>query len=176
MAKTVFSSGVIVTSEWLNGARNLTFDGQDLDWHYDPLGISSLQVSGPNGLDSRYLTLYTDQPSLSSSGILISGRAISGNKVVTGQWSFGYNPEVNPDEDQYFNRAPKSYLTNIKYENANGISTPSYPQKFAALEDPDLLTKLVFKEYLENFTLDDGFYGGQVECPEDVSQADCGID
>jgi hypothetical protein len=163
MAKTIFSSGSIVTSEWLNGARNLVFDGQNLDWHYDPLGLSSLQVSGPNGLDSRYITLYTNQPSLSSTGALVTGRAISGDKVVTGQWNFGYNPQVNPDEDQNFNQAPKSYLTNLKYEDANGIATPSYPQKLAALEDPDILTKLVFRECLENFTLDDGFYGSQTE-------------
>jgi hypothetical protein len=159
MAKTIFSSGVIVTSEWLNGARNITFDGQDLDWHYNPLGLSSLQVSGPDGLDSRYLTLYTDQPNLSTTGVLVSGRAISGNKVVTGQWTFGYEPAQNPNEEQNHNNSPKSYLTNIKYQNANGIPTPSYSQKFAALQDPDIVTKLVLRELVDNLVLDDGTYG-----------------
>lgn len=57
MAKTIFSSGVIVTSQWLNGARQIVFDGQDLDWHYDPLDLNSLVTSGPNGLDSRYVQI-----------------------------------------------------------------------------------------------------------------------
>jgi hypothetical protein len=156
MAKTVFSSGVIVTSEWLNGARNLSFDGQDADWHYNPLGLSSLQLTGLDGVDSRYVTLSTDQPNLSSTGALVSGRTISGNKVVTGNWSFGFDPQQNPDEEQFPNRAPKSHLTNLKYENANGISLPSSAQKFAALADSDIITKKILVEFLESLSIDVG--------------------
>ena len=61
MAKTTFSSGVIVTSQWLNGAKQIYFDGADLDWHYPPLGLDSLQFSGAHGLDSRYVTLAGEQ-------------------------------------------------------------------------------------------------------------------
>lgn len=59
--KTTFGSGVIITSKFLNGAKNLRFDGKDEDWHYSPLGLESLQKSGEFGLDSRYLTRTTEQ-------------------------------------------------------------------------------------------------------------------
>ena len=116
MAKTTFSSGVIVTSQWLNGAQQIYFDGQDLDWHYNPLGLSSLITAGPDGLDFRYITLGTDQPTLSSGGLFETGKPISGGKVVTGYWNFGYDPSVvgNPPND--ITNVPKSYVTNEKYQ------------------------------------------------------------
>lgn len=156
MAKTTFSSGVIVTSAWLNGARNIVFDGQDVDWHYNPLGLDSLVTKGPNGLDTRYVTLGTDQPSLSTSGIYLTGQPISGNKVATGQWTFGFDPVENPQQIQNYNNAPKSYLTNLKYDNANGIPNPSQAQKFAALEDSDIITKKVLYDIIMSIPVIDG--------------------
>ena len=160
--KTTFSSGVIVTSQFLNGFQQIYFDGQDLDHHYNPLGINSLVTSGPNGLDSEFITLGTAQPTLSNSGLYISGTPISGAKVVLGLWNFGYDSSVagNPPNDRQY--APKSYTTNDKYNYANGIPTPSIPQKFAALVDADLVTKLTLAdqitELLESLEIDNGIY------------------
>ena len=168
--KTTFSSGVIVTSQWLNGAQQIFFDGQDLDWHYAPLGLNSLVQTGPNGLDSAYLTLATNQPELSGAGALISGSPVSGSKVVTGLWSFGYNPLVVGNPANILANAPKSYTTNDKYNNAGGVVSPTVSQKYAALADPDILTKLVLTEklndLLENLEIDNGvyYYGTNPAC------------
>lgn len=156
MAKTTYSTGVPVTSKWLNGAKRIYFDGQDIDWHYDPLGLESLILRGPNGLDSRYVTLPTDQPNLSATGVYISGSPISGNKVATGLWSFGYNDTLNPMLDQNVNNAPKSFLTNLKYNYAGGIVSPSVAQKFSSLSDEDLVTKKIVSDVL--LTVDNGTY------------------
>ena len=160
--KTTFSSGVIVTSSWLNGAQQIYFDGQDLDWHYSPLGLDSLVQTGPNGLDSAYVTLATNQPELATSGAYISGIPISGNKVITGLWNFGYDPLVAGNPVNVKANAPKSYTTNDKYNYANGIPAPSLSQKYAALSDPDLVTKLVLTEHvqdlLEQLVIDNGVY------------------
>lgn len=158
MAKTQFSSGVVVTSAWLNGARNIVFDGQDLDWHYNPLGLDSLVLKGPNGLDSRYITLSTEQPVLSTSGIFLTGQPISGDKVVTGHWNFGFNPDENATLSQNYNNAPGSFLTNLKYNNAAGISPASIPQKYAALSDEDLVTKKVLSDQFLAMGIDNGEY------------------
>jgi hypothetical protein len=167
MAKTTFSSGVIVTSQWLNGAQQIYFDGQDLDWHYPPLGLNSLVRTGPNGLDSAYVTLGTDQPELDSAGKFLSGLPVSGSKVVTGLWNFGYdqNPVLANPANVLAN-APKSYTTNDKYNYANGIVSPTIPQKFAALVDADLVTKLVLLEQieqlLESLEIDNGVYASSL--------------
>jgi hypothetical protein len=179
--KTVFSSGVIVTSAFLNGAQQIYFDGQDLDWHYPPLGLSSLVTAGPDGLDERYITLATEQPVLSSTGLLISGQPVSGNKVITGLWNFGYDPLVVGNPANIIANAPKSFTTNDKYENANNTPIPTIAQKYAALSNPDLVTKLVLTEQLEdlleNLEIDNGVYfsslgpcenyvgGSNVVCP-----------
>jgi len=159
--KTTFSSGVIVTSSWLNGAQQIYFDGQDLDWHYPPLGLNSLVRTGPNGLDSAYVTLTTDQPELDSTGLLVSGAPISGNKVVTGLWSFGYAP-LGSNPANIRANAPKSYTTNDKYNYASGIPSPSVADKFAALADEDLVTKEVVDQWvnylLDNLEIDNGVY------------------
>lgn len=161
MSKTTFSSGVIVTSQWLNGAQQIYFDGQDLDWHYPPLGLNSLVRSGPNGLDSAYVTLDTNQPELDSTGEYISGFPVSGDKVVAGAWNFGYDT-VGSNPPNILANSPKSYTTNNKYENAAGIPTPTIPQKFAALTNPDLITKLILSEQLdyllEVLEIDNGVY------------------
>jgi hypothetical protein len=163
MAKTTFSSGVIVTSQWLNGAQQIYFDGQDLDWHYPPLGLNSLTRTGPNGLDLAYVTLGTDQPTLDTSGKFLSGIPISGTKVVTGVWNFGYDPDpILGNPANTIANAPRSYTTNDKYNNANGIPTPTVPQKFAALVDADVVTKLVLVDQVENLLetleIDNGVY------------------
>jgi hypothetical protein len=162
MAKTTFSSGVIVTSQWLNGAQQIYFDGQDLDWHYSPLGLDSLIQSGPNGLDSAYVTLYTNQPELTAGGAYISGIPISGGKVITGLWNFGYDPLVAGNPTNVIANAPKSYTTNDKYNNAGGVPTPTIPQKFAALQDADLITKLTLVDQiaylLDTLEIDNGVY------------------
>lgn len=155
MAKTTFSSGVTVTSAWLNGAKQIYFDGQDLDWHYDPLGLSSLLTNGPNGLDSRYITLGTNQPNLQS-GLLINGAPISGNKVVTGAWNFGYDQTGSNanNPDNIAANSPKSYTTNSKY-TAGGATIA---QKYAVLSDSDLITKLILLEQFEDYEIDNGSY------------------
>jgi hypothetical protein len=161
MAKTTFSSGVIVTSQWLNGAQQIYFDGQDLDWHYAPLGLNSLVRTGPNGLDSAYVTLGTNQPELDSAGLLIGGAPISGDKVISGMWNFGYEPlSSNPTNVRA--NAPKSYTTNDKFNYAGGVSTPNPAQKFAALDGADLITKDVLEIWVQSLfddlELDNGIY------------------
>jgi hypothetical protein len=164
--KTVFSSGVIVTSSWLNGAQQIYFDGAENDWHYPPLGLNSLVQTGPNGLDSAYVTLDTDQPSLittgPNTGLYSSGTPISGTKVVTGVFNFGYDPTIAGNPANTISNAPRSYTTNGKYENAAGTPTPSISQKFAVLDNSDLVTKLVLLEQIENLLetleIDNGVY------------------
>jgi len=162
MAKTTFSSGVIVTSAWLNGAQQIYFDGQDLDWHYAPLGLNSLVRTGPNGLDSAYITLGTNQPELDSTGLLISGAPINGDKVVSGMWNFGYDPLVVGNPTNVRANAPRSYTTNDKFNYASGVPTPTPAQKFAALVDADLVTKEVLETWvqslLEDLEIDNGVY------------------
>ena len=162
MAKTTFSSGVIVTSQWLNGAQQIYFDGQDLDWHYAPLGLNSLVRTGSNGLDSAYVTLGTDQPELDATGLFISGSPISGSKVVSGLWNFGYDPLVAGNPANVIANAPLSYTTNDKYNDAGGLPTPTVAQKYAALVDADLITKLILTEkldaLLEALEIDNGVY------------------
>lgn len=165
MAKTTFSSGVVVTSKWLNGAKDIVFDGQDLDWHYNPLGLNSLVLSGPNGLDSRYVSLANDQPTLTVSGVFVSGAPISGDKTVTGAWRFGYEvvpgPGNNPPNQNPANlvaNAPLSFTTNSKYDYANGVSSPSIAQKYAALGAADLVTKKVLNDQFSSVVLDNGTY------------------
>jgi hypothetical protein len=160
--KTTFGSGVIVTSKWLNGTKEIVFDGQDLDWHYDPLGLNSLVTAGPNGLDSRYLTLNTAQPTLSQGGELISGSPISGSKVITGRWWFGFpavpNELSNVNPSNIANNAPRSYTTNYKYLFAGGVPNPTIDQKFDLLDDSDLVTKRVVFDQFDNFIVDNGEY------------------
>lgn len=166
MAKTTFSSGVIVTSQFLNGFQQIYFDGADLDHHYNPLGLNSLVTSGPNGLDTRYLTLNTDQPVLSPLGLLVSGAAVTGNKVITGAWNFGFDNFVIGNPTNNVNNAPKSFVTNQKFNYANGIVSPTIVQKFAALAPEDLVTKEILDEWTVNIQevleIDNGVYYSSV--------------
>jgi hypothetical protein len=166
MAKTTFSSGVIVTSQWLNGAQQIYFDGQDLDWHYPPLGLNSLVRTGPNGLDSAYVTLTTDQPELDGAGLYTTGSPISGTKVVTGVWNFGYDPLQAGNPVNIVANSPKSYTTNTKFQNAGSPTPPTTPPsvstKFDSLADADIVTKLVLQQWVEdlfaNLIIDNGVY------------------
>jgi hypothetical protein len=158
MAKTTFSSGVIVTSQWLNGAKQIYFDGADIDWHYQPLGLDSMQFSGANGLDARYVTLAGEQ-----SGCF-NTPTISGSKTVTGSWNFGF-PDIEPNgcldlggvNNNPLN-APLSYLTNTKFNFAAGAPNPSFDQKFSSLSQADLITKEILVERLRTLYVDNGFY------------------
>jgi len=160
--KTTFSSGVIVTSQFLNGFQQIYFDGQDLDQHYAPLGLNSLVQTGPNGLDSAYVSLTNDQPTLDATGLYVTGFSISGSKVVSGVWNFGYDSAVAGNPANTIANAPTSYTTNDKYNNAGGAVLPTVPQKFAALGDPDIVTKLVLEDVTEyivdNLEIDNGLY------------------
>jgi hypothetical protein len=113
-------------------------------------------------LDSQFVTLGTAQPTVDGSGLYISGTPISGDKVVTGIWNFGYDSTVVGNPVNVLAYAPKSYTTNDKYNYANGIPTPSIPQKFAALDDANLITKVVLvdqiSEILDSLEIDNGVY------------------
>lgn len=160
--KTTFSSGVIVTSEWLNGAQQIYFDGQDLDWHYPPLGLNSLVRTGPNGLDSAYVSLTTDQPTLDTSGLYQGGTPISGTKVVTGIWNFGFDPLQVGNPANILANAPQNYTTNDKYNYAGGFPSPTVTQKFNSLGAADIITKEILQTWVEdlfeNLEIDNGVY------------------
>lgn len=93
MAKTTFSTGTILPSAFLNGAKNIAFDDQDKDWHYPRLQIDSFVLTGTNGLDSRYVTLGTEQ-------------IISGNKEFSSKVTFNgstLNVPVSPSTNAKWN-------------------------------------------------------------------------
>jgi hypothetical protein len=58
--------------------------------------------------------------------------------------------------------APKSFTTNSKFNFANGVVNPTVSQKFAALQEEDLVTKLVLEqrvlEPFGNLEIDNGIY------------------
>ena len=159
MAKTTFSSGVIVTSQWLNGAKQIYFDGADLDWHYPPLGLDAIQFSGANGLDARYVTLAGEQSGCYNTP------PISGAKTVTGPWNFGY--EQAPGATSCFDlgipannplTAPLSFTTNSKFDYAGGAVNPTFDQKFNSMDSADLVTVRMLRERLAALFIDNGFY------------------
>jgi hypothetical protein len=175
MTKTNFSSGVIVTSAFLNGAQQIYFDGQNLDWHYPPLGLNSLVTTGVNGLDGRYITLQTDQPNLSPATVIdpisgnpvtsyqfVGGSSISGEKVVTGIWNFGYDPLVVGNPPNVASTAPRSYTTNTKYA-AGGATAPA---RIGSMSSADLTTIDILVDQLtyllENLEIDNGIYFSSV--------------
>jgi hypothetical protein len=143
MAKTLFGPGVIVTSQWLNGAREISFDGADADWHYAPINGNDIQRGGDNGLDSVYVTLQTDQ---SYGSIPVTGR-----KSFMGLVQFG--DQVNTSGLN----APLSWNTNAKFNQ--GGSQQSFLVKYAQLDSPDLITKEILNERINNFpVVDEGFF------------------
>jgi hypothetical protein len=139
MSKTLFGPGVIVTSQWLNGARDLKFDGADLDWHYPPLNASDIQRGGEGGLDNVYVTLGTDQT--------YGSTPIVGPKSFMGSVSFGDQANTNP------NYAPLSWNTNAKF-NRGGMEQ-NFLTKYAQLTEADVVTKTVLTERIANFPIVD---------------------
>jgi hypothetical protein len=123
--------------------------------------LSSLVISGPNGLDNRYVTLGTEQP-VAVGGVYQSGLPISGAKVVTGPWGFGYDPSLIGNPPNVLANAPKSFTTNEKFENAAGVPSPQVFQKWAALDPEDLITKKIVGDWvdynLESLIVDNGYY------------------
>ena len=143
MAKTTFGPGVIVTSKFLNGAQKIYFDGLDEDWHYAPISITDIQLGGVDGLDSRYVTISTDQ--------VYGGTPITGNKSFLGPVAFGDNLLTT----NY--NAPKSWSTLAKF-NQGGSNQP-VSTKLAFLQPEDIITKEVLTEQIAEFPdIDEGFY------------------
>ena len=95
--KTTFGPGVIVTSKFLNGAQEISFDGADQDWHYQPINSNDIQRGGSTGLDRTYVTVDTDQ--------VYGATPITGNKSFMGAIYFGDSISANGIY------APLSYTT-----------------------------------------------------------------
>jgi hypothetical protein len=143
MAKTLFGPGVIVTSEWLNGSRNISFDGADTDWHFPPINANDVQRGGQSGLDGVYVTVETDQT--------YGATPVLGAKSFMGQVQFGDETNTNP-----YN-SPLSWNTNAKYNQ--GGSSQSFLVKYAQLDDADLITKEVLSARINNFpVIDEGSF------------------
>jgi hypothetical protein len=143
MSKTVYGPGVVVTSQWLNGARELKFDGADVDWHFAPISANDIQRGGVNGLDSVYMTLQTDQ---SFGSVPVTGR-----KSFMGLVQFGDQTNTNGQS------APLLWNTNAKFNQ--GGPQQSFLIKYAQLEGADAITKEVLNERINNFpTVDEGFF------------------
>lgn len=143
MSKTNFGPGVIVTSQWLNGARELKFDGADEDWHFAPINANDLQRGGNSGLDSVYVTLQTDQS--------FGSTPISGRKSFMGLVQFGDQTSTNGQS------APLLWNTNAKFNR--GGAQQNFLVKYAQLQPADAITKEVLNERINNFpTIDEGFF------------------
>jgi hypothetical protein len=141
--KTVYGPGVVVTSQWLNGARELKFDGADVDWHFAPLNANDIQRGGVSGLDSVYMTLQTDQ---SFGSVPVTGR-----KSFMGLVQFGDQTNTNGQS------APLLWNTNAKFNQ--GGPQQGFLIKYAQLEGADAITKEVLNERINNFpTVDEGFF------------------
>ena len=140
MTKTTFGPGVIVTSKWLNGAKEIKFDGQDKDWHYSPLNIEDLQRGGALGLNAAYVTIDTDQTFI--------GTPVTGAKSFLGRVEFGdKNLAVGVS-------APRSWNTVAKFSSGN-----TFPQRLGNLSDEDIITKKVLVDQIDNFpNVDEGFF------------------
>ena len=137
--KTTFGPGVIVTSKWLNGAREIYFDGQDADWHFPPINLGDIQRGGSEGLDGIYVTTATDQT--------FGGTLITGRKSFMGLVAFGDSTNSNPDN------APKSWLTLAKF-NQGGVEQ-NFTIKFSNLRDEDIITKGILDQQIQNFPIID---------------------
>ena len=130
---------MIVTSKWLNGAREIYFDGQDADWHYPPINLGDIQRGGSEGLDGIYVTTNTDQ----TFGVT----PITGRKSFMGLVAFGDSTNSNPDN------APKSWLTLAKFNQ--GGAEQNFTLKFSNLQDEDIITKGILDQQIQNFPIID---------------------
>jgi len=88
MSKTNFSSGVVITSKWLNGAQNISFDGLEEDWHYPPLTSDSVKLSGEGGFDGVFVTVSTSQ--------YVPGSKVFGGQIEFNGGDFDENLAVSP--------------------------------------------------------------------------------
>lgn len=139
MSKTRFGPGVIVTSQWLNGAQEIYFDGANEDWHYAPLNSNDIQRGGTDGLDRTYVSLDTDQ--------VYGAYPVTGNKTFMGSVSFGDTANSNGTN------APLSFSTNTKFNIGGDGQT--FNVKYANLSDEDLVTKEILTERVDNFPIID---------------------
>ena len=139
MAKTTFGPGVIVTSKFLNGAQQIYFDGQQLDWHYSPINSGDIQRGGTQGIDNIYVTVATEQT--------FGGVPITGNKSFMGRVAFGDSVSSSPLA------APASFSTNTKFNQ--GGATQTFTVKYANLAQADLITKEVLTQQVANFPIID---------------------
>ena len=130
---------MIVTSKFLNGAQQIYFDGQSLDWHYAPINSADLQRGGVSGLDSVYVTVGTDQ--------VEGGTPVTGNKSFMGLIKYGDSSNSNGPN------APLSYNTNTKFNT--GGDNQTFTAKYANLVDQDVVTKLVLTQQITNFPIID---------------------
>jgi hypothetical protein len=143
MSKTLFGPGVIVTSNWLNGAREIRFDGEDADWHYSPINAGDIQRGGQAGLDSVFLTLDTEQS--------YRNNPVQGSKSFMGLVQFGDQSNTNP------NQSPLSWNTNAKFNQGGNFQ--DFFVKYSQLDPADLITKEVLTERIQNFpNIDEGFF------------------
>ena len=139
MSKTTFGPGVIVTSKFLNGAQNIYFDGQNLDWHYPPINSGDIQRGGSAGVDNVYVTVSTDQT--------FGGVPITGNKTFMSRVTFGDSLSASALA------APASFSTNAKF-NVGG-ATQTFSAKYANLSVADVLTKEILTQQIANFPIID---------------------
>ena len=108
MPKTIFSSAVRVTSKWLNGSRDIRFDGLDEDWHYPPLTVDSIQLTGEGGFDQDLVTVATPQ-TVSGSKVWTGSHSYSGSLDAAGQQTAW---ELAPDKEVYLIDNPDGVVTN----------------------------------------------------------------
>ena len=139
MSKTTFGPGVIVTSKFLNGAQNIYFDGQQLDWHYPPINSGDIQRGGSAGVDNVYVTVSTDQT--------FGGVPITGNKTFMSRVTFGDSLSASALA------APASFSTNAKF-NVGG-ATQTFSAKYSNLSVADVLTKEILTQQIANFPIID---------------------
>ena len=143
MSKTLYGPGVVVTSQWLNGAREISFDGADTDWHYAPVNRNDIQRGGNSGLDTVYVTLETDQS--------YGSAPVAGRKSFMGLVQFGDQTNTNGLS------APLFWNTNAKFNQ--GGTQQSFLIKYAQLDVADAVTKQVLNERINNFpVVDEGFF------------------
>jgi hypothetical protein len=99
---------------------------------------------------------------MSAGGFYVSGTPITGDKIVSGVWNFGFDSSIPGNPTNIRENAPKSYTTNDKYNYAGGVPTPTVPQKFNALADADIITKEVLEGWVnylfDTLELDNGVY------------------
>lgn len=108
MAKTIFSAGVRVTPQWLNGSQNISFDGADEDWHYPPLTIDAIKLTGDGGFDQELVTIQTSQ-TVTGTKVWTNTNSFSGTLNATGQYD---SWTAAPDREVYLTENPQGVATN----------------------------------------------------------------